>query len=311
MIIHFDNVNPTLRTGPNVFAKRLMIALSDLGHGVTPDAKDADLSLVFIEPSGRPLCNTVVQRLDGIWSKPNEFLTHNVQIKSLYDHANAVVFQSNFDREFITKHWGSCRDNAVIRNGIKINPITTFTSSELEQLRNSYDHVFVCSANWHPQKRLKDNTNLYIQLRHKLPGKSALIVLGNNPDYAIADPHIFYAGNVPEDVYMQIYSMANWMIHLAYLDHCPNVVLECLSQNTPVICSSEGGTKELVGDFGVIVNEQEKFDFNLVDYDQPPSIDFSNLSCLPQKNELGQHCVIDIEHVVKRYIMLFENALSS
>lgn len=118
MIVHFDNVSRTRsRTGPNTFAARLAYGLEELGHRVQYSAIGADVSLVFIERSGAPVAGKVVQRLDGTWSKPLEFARKNVGIERTYLSADAVVFQSEFDRRFVEHHWGKHRDATVVRNG--------------------------------------------------------------------------------------------------------------------------------------------------------------------------------------------------
>ncbi len=313
MRIHFDNVNLRAATGPNTFALRLAKQLYEMGHEVVFERAGADVSLVFIEPSGALLAPKVVQRLDGIWFKPNEFHgPKNVPIKGLYEKADAVVFQSNFDKNFIEHWWGTKANSTIITNGTKVTPITSFTSPELEQLRNAYDRVFVCSANWHPQKRLKANVDMYMHIRKTLAPKSALIIMGANPDVRVADPHVFYTGSVPEDVYMQIYSMADWMIHLAYLDHCPNTVVECLSQETPIIYSEGGGTRDLVKGFGIAVNESGGSEYDLVDYDNPPPIDVTfvtELKTLREKHGVDHHTDITIETCAKKYVDLFTSLL--
>ena len=72
--------------------------------------------------------------------------------------------------------------------------------------------------------------------------------------------------------------MADAMIHMAWLDHCPNVVVEAISQDCPVICTDSGGTKELVGSGGLVVPETTQYNFELTDYDDPYAIDLSGLS---------------------------------
>jgi glycosyltransferase involved in cell wall biosynthesis len=311
MKIHFDNTNVQAKTGPNTFASRLARALFEAGHIVQFDCQGADLSLVFIEPSGAPLAKKVVQRLDGIWFKPNEFHTKNRNIENLYRKADFVIWQSDFDRSMILKWWGiPGRGNGrVIHNGIDTTPVEKITIPELAKIRQSYDQVFVCSSNWHPQKRLKANLQLFDHLRKTQVANSCLFVLGNNPDVITTDPHVFYAGSQPFEVYSQIFAVSNWMLHLAWADHCPNVVIESLSQGTPVMCSSIGGTKELVGKFGLILNEQE-YNFELADYDNPPNIDVNQVVGLPKKEALQSHADIDIKNVVKHYIDVFQSVLS-
>lgn len=310
MRIHFDNVNFQARSGPNTFANRLARQMFNMGHEVLSDSNSADVSLVFIEPSGAKLANKIVQRLDGIWFKPNEFENKNVNIKKLYQNADCVIWQSEFDKNMTIKWWGSPKFGSVIRNGIEINPVKEINIPLLTQIRSQYDMVFVCSANWHPQKRLRSNIELFMHIKAKQHPNSCLLVLGANPDVRVPDPHIYYFGSQPSDVYLQVYAMSNWMIHLAWADHCPNVVVESLSQGTPVICSSIGGTKELVKNFGYIIDDQP-YDYQLFDYDKPPNLSFNDLNfLLPQKESLnfdGMLSMIDINSVCNQYVKIFES----
>ena len=304
MKIHFDNVNLSSRSGPNTFAGRLARELIGVGHDIVDDGTSADVSLVFIEPSGRTgYAKKIVQRLDGIWFKPNEFHTKNRGIKVLYDRADAIVFQSEFDRKMATKWFGTKRGE-VIHNGIDLARVSEVTIPELARIRASFDTVFVCSSNWHAQKRLRANLMLYDHLRQTQFPNSCIFVMGANPDVMSTDPRVFYTGSQPPEVYLQVFAVANWMLHLAWADHCPNVVIESLCQGTPIVCTDVGGTQELVKDFGVIIKDQP-YDFELADYDNPPQLDLSQVK-LPPKEQLGAHADIDIKNVAQRYVKLFE-----
>lgn len=314
MRIHLDNVNLGSATGPNTFATRLARRLLESGHDLPSKGQDADVSLVFIEPSGVPLAKTVVQRLDGIWFKPDEFKTKNVCIVELYRKADAIVFQSQFDRDFIEHHWGlndeRQRQAPIIGNGIELHPVKELTIPKLIEMRGTYEQVYVCSSNWHPQKRLRDNFRLFERFRKQQPN-SCLIILGANPDFRATGPNVFYAGSVPPEVYMEIYSAANWMIHLAWADHCPNVVVEALSQGTPVICSEYGGTKELIGfgSYGHVLKEKYSHNYELYDYDNPPELDVTQCTFLPTRDQLMYEGIpnIDIKFCADQYVKLFES----
>lgn len=318
MRVHFDNVNFSSRSGPNTFATRLAKGLVERGHEVNDTARDADVSLVFIEPSGSPLAKKVVQRLDGIWFKPTEYHTKNVGIKALFDHADAVVFQSSFDKDMVEHWWGlnseRQRQCVVIGNGIDLKHASEWsglavTIPELAKIRSKYDRIFVCSSNWHPQKRLKANVQLFDHLRRTQFPNSCLFIMGSNPDVMTTDPHVFYTGPQPPEVYLQVFAVSDWMIHLAWADHCPNVVVEALSQGTPVICSEVGGTKELIahGAYGMVLKET-KYNFELVDYDNPPDIDVTQVTFLPTRYELHYDAIptINIVDVVDDYVKLFK-----
>ena len=306
MKIHLDNVNMSSNSGPNSFGKRLAMGLIESGHEVELyDGKNSDVSIVFIEPTGRHLAKKVIQRLDGIWFSPEEFETKNSSIKKLYHVADGVIWQSEFDRGMTTKWWGNPKNGTVIRNGINAPEIKKFQIPALEQIRQHYEMLFVCSANWHPQKRLMANIDLYKHLR-SFYSSAALIVLGSNP-IKVADPHIFYAGSQPHEVCLEIFSAANWMLHLAWLDHCPNTVVEALSQGTPVICSEQGGTKELVQDFGVILKEKNEYNFELTNYDNPPILDLTQINKkLPEKEKLGNPFDVTMDRTMKEYLSFLE-----
>jgi glycosyltransferase involved in cell wall biosynthesis len=73
-----------------------------------------------------------------------------------------------------------------------------------------------------------------------------------------------------------IYKNANVLIHLKYLDPCPNVVIEGMASGLPVIYSDSGGTKELVkGVAGTPIK-------SVINFEQPPiPVDPSVLSPKP------------------------------
>lgn len=309
MRVHFDNVNFGALTGPNTFAARLARSLFEAGHEVVDDGLVADVSLVFIEPSGSPLAKRIVQRLDGIWFRPQDFHAKNVNIKRSYETADAVIWQSEFDRSMTTKWWGQpCRGH-VIRNGIDTTPVKEITIPALLQLRNDYDRIYVCSSNWHPQKRLQANVDLFNVV--KKSHRSCLIIMGANPDVRVASPDVFYTGVLQPHEYMEVFAAADWMFHLAWADHCPNVVVEALSQGTPVVCSEIGGTKELIGKYGIVLKEAP-YNFELYDYDKPPSINVAQVNELPNRTSLDHSTIADIkvENVVTRYIEVFKSLVT-
>jgi glycosyltransferase involved in cell wall biosynthesis len=303
MKLHVDGISPYAASGPSTAARRICNEFISQGHSITFDeGSDSDASIVFIERSGQPLAKKIVQRIDGIWFKPEDFVTKNQKIKELYHKADGIIFQSEFDKTFVNKWWGIHQKQTVIYNGIAQTAITKFTSPALQQIRSNYKKVFVCSANWHPQKRLKDNIDLFFHIKNAIEPSSCLIVLGNTPDVRIANQDVYYAGSLPENLYLEVYSMADWMLCLEWLPHCPNVVVEALSQNTPVICSETGGAVELVKNFGILCKEQSIYDFTLENYDNPPHIDVTQITNLPNKSELGTSPIWSITETAQQYL---------
>jgi hypothetical protein len=289
-------------TGPSTFATRLGVALEDRGHALVDPHDRPDVDLVFIEPV-RPYAPgaAVIQRLDGIWFKPNEIQARNVGIRHCYHSAKAVIWQSEFDKKMALKWLGIPQAGVVIHNGISLDPVKELTIEPLIKLRNTYEKMFVCSSNWHPQKRLKSNIELYTYAREKFYKNSCLIVLGSTPDKMVADPHIFYAGWQRPEVTREIYAASNWMIHLAWLDHCPNVVCEALAQATRVIHSSSGGTCELVKGNGTMLLENDVYGFVPADYDDPPAIDITQITEPFSEEKFEPGVELGIQHVAEQY----------
>jgi glycosyltransferase involved in cell wall biosynthesis len=92
---------------------------------------------------------------------------------------------------------------------------------------------------------------------------------------------------------LALYKTSDYMIHLAWLDHCPNVIVEALSQGCPVICTDSGGTKEIVKDNGIVILETTPYNFELLDYDKPHTLRFDQFS-LPANRPMvdGRHLTI-------------------
>jgi len=297
LIVHFSNVNLSSRSGPNTFAVRLARELMKIGHSIVDSGAQYDAMLAFIEAGSNPRQDArLIHRLDGIWFKPEEFASKNESIKWTYRHSSHVIFQSEFDRRMVEHHWGLPRDYSVIHNGIELKRAAV-TIDGIKNLRNSFDKIFVSSASWHRQKRLKENTELFLKLAGDDP-RSCFVVMGRNPDHVVSHPRVFYVGEVNHSTCLQIYSIADWMIHLAWLDHCPNVVVEALSQGCPVICTDSGGTREIVRDNGFVIPESKIYNFELLDYDNPFQIDLTvkDLPTIKVQNDY-----LDIERVAKNY----------
>jgi glycosyltransferase involved in cell wall biosynthesis len=198
-------------------------------------------------------------------------------------------------------HWG-IRQGEVIHNGIQLKKVEV-TEPRILTIRNSYENMFVCSSNWHRQKRLKENIELFSSLKEKYPS-SCLVVMGDSPDCVVRHNDVFFTGAISHSFCLEVFSAADWMIHLAWLDHCPNVVVESLSQECPVICSSSGGTKEIVRKNGIIIPEADEYRYELTDYDSPYKLQIPSLE-LPKITVDNSY--LDIKRVAQKYISVLEN----
>ena len=105
------------------------------------------------------------------------------------------------------------------------------------------------------------------------PEKACLVIAGSNPDFNINHPRVFYVGPLDWMTLISLYKRSSKFLHLAWLDHCPNVVIDASASGCQIVCSSAGGTKEISGSNSIIIEEDE-WDFEPVRLYQPPGLDF-------------------------------------
>jgi glycosyltransferase involved in cell wall biosynthesis len=300
MDIHFDNVNLSSNNGPNSFAGKLAKYIVASGNSLT-SLQDADVSLTFIEThrlwfSKKPFA----QRLDGIYfNTRQDYRTQNSNIKKTHDRASGVVYQTQFNKELITRYFGEHKNSVIINNGADLETINS-TQPLKSEVFDKYDKVWCCASNWRPHKRLNDNIEYFLQ--HA--GANDLMLVGGDVSdlNVIRDQRVKYLGSLQQNQLFSIYKACDNFIHLAWLDHCPNVVVDARACGCKIICSSAGGTKEIAGKDATIV-EEEEWNFEPVDLYSPPKLDFSAKVVNNSNSEL------DMKMVSKQYEKFLENLL--
>ncbi|MAG26382.1 hypothetical protein CMI47_12600 [Candidatus Pacearchaeota archaeon] len=329
MKIAFTNVDFKSFTGPNQFSFKLATQFEAMGHDISNGLtdEDTDINLVIIESFNFPENVPTVLRLDGIWFKPDDFMTKNAGIFATYNEADGIIFQSEFDKKMIEKHFGARDDipTCVIRNGTFVKKFDTenIDLEWLNNIRNDFNKIFVASSQWtnRSHKRLHEAIR-FVDEYTKWDGyeRCCLITMGESDKFeALTETKYsdkftqIHLGNIPPAQTYVPYCYADWFIHLAYLDHCPNVAVDAIACQVPVICSSEGGTRELLFNsdkrkLGLIINE-EPFDFELTDYTNPPKMTFTeeHFSIVRNGYDLQKDWVkhVHVKNVAKKYIDFF------
>jgi len=293
MKIAFNNVDFSSRSGPNAFGQKLARELMYRGHELTLNSPDVALSFILGHVPG--VRN--ILRLDGIYfNSEQKWEEMNSPIQKSYELADAVVVQSEFNRELTSRYFGE-RDNVhVIHNGTCLDLIDEVPAKELGKPRDS---VWMCASSWRPHKRLDENIRYF---QEHASETSILIVAGANaetwaPD--LSDDRIILSGDLSWPDMIGFMKSAGHFLHLALLDHCPNVVIDARAAGCRIICSSAGGTKEIAGKDSVIVRDIE-WDYRPFDLYKPRRLDFS------QSTDGEKTCDIDIKSVCNRYVDVFQ-----
>jgi len=181
--------------------------------------------------------------------------------------STGVIFQSNFNKELTFKYFGSHNNYAVIHNGADINLINSIEKIKIDK----YENIWSCASSWRPHKRLSDNIRYFID--HSGPS-DGLIVAGSVTERVQHD-RIHYVGDLTTEKLFSLYKASKYFLHLAWLDHCPNVVVDAAACDCTVICSSAGGTKEVAGPDAIIIEEND-WDYQPVELYNPPPMNFDN-----------------------------------
>ena len=296
MKIYFDNIDFNSRSGPNSFGTKLASELEKNGHRINKD-KDPDIQLSFIQAAQK--LAPVVQRLDGIYfNSEQDWELLNKPIRQTYDLANGVVFQSEFNKTLTEKYFGKKEKSIVIHNGTNLEYISKIPELN-DPVINKFDNVWSCASSWRPHKRLSENVRYFLE--HS-GDNDCLVIAGNNPDYQIKHNRIFYVGNLNYPQLISLYKKSKYFIHLALMDHCPNVVVDARTSGCKIVCSSSGGTKEIAGDHSVIIQDMS-WDYLPFKLYEPPRMDFSKI------NKQEENSIIDISKVTKKYLSFFNEIL--
>ena len=171
--------------------------------------------------------------------------------------ADHVIYQSSFSKQMCDKYlYKRNSDYSIIYNGIDLNH---FLPNKRENRRirllcaGSLRHEYmlgtilpVFNSLW---KRY--NLELYIVGTMDEICSQQLREFSNN-NVEVSD-RIIVVGSVDNDNMAYHLSNADILIHPRLGDWCPNVVIESLACGIPVVCGSWGGTSEIVGDGGIIV----------------------------------------------------------
>ena len=153
------NFNPDSNSGPNKFTRDLFSSLvSKRGFEITSQDQ-CDVEFCLIQQAAKKQ-KPMALRLDGIYfNSTQDYRSQNAPIEQSYRSADAVIFQSNFNKN-LTEFWfGEHSNSYVIHNAYLGDVIKdkTFKSQIGDR------EIWSCASSWRPHKRLLDNVRYYIQ----------------------------------------------------------------------------------------------------------------------------------------------------
>lgn len=274
--------NCTPSGGPGIFGNRLKKQFEKNGHVFvnpysTSQVPQKNISIIHGERIKG--CPFNALRLDGLYfdseNPDNDKLNAPILKSFQRENSDYIIYQSEFSRDMYHAFMGE-RPFSIINNGIDQKEFL----SNVKDLKtghsvfSSYEKICVASASWRRHKRLEEILEAFKSPKLE---KVLLVVLGGFEyvkDKSTLSENVLLTPLFEPHQTSSIYSMADAMIHIAWLDWCPNTVVEALSCGTPVLCSHNGGTKELVKNDGVTIQLEEDYEIGTkVPLYNPPDVD--------------------------------------
>lgn len=301
-------------TGKGLFVSRLVPELERLGVTVATDGK-ADIALHIGRRHREYKVDKNIIRVGPAcvnsqmnWKQINREKWESVK------GCDGVIYQSQYSKKVYHKLVGKPRcSEAVILNGA--DPGAYQSDAKFDGKCS-----VVCSTRkWLPQKRLKWIERAFIEA--EIPG-SVLYVCGNTLDkkrvgtMRVSDNReIVYLGELPQKELARVLSSSDMFVHLVYVDACPNSVAEALVANVPVICTDQGGTRELVEAVaaGGAVLPDKPFGYKPTNLGKPPKPDVRAVAAA--MNLTARYWAVPESHplhisaIAEQYVEFFQEVL--
>lgn len=249
--------------GPAIFRSRLIKSLNKLPdiEVVTDVNKKFDIGLEFIRKVHK-YDKPYILRASSCYYFHYYKPWNNKPIAKTCQRAKHVIFQSQFaytlcNRVLRLESRDLLKGYNIIYNGVDMDYI-----NNIEPNKEIEPDSFVACARWDPNKRpvsmirgfLEANTkkHLYIIGGIGVEGK------GKKLGQKYKSKYIHFLGEKSNKETISIMKACKYQIHLAFIDICPNTVLEGMSCGLNVLCTNLGGTPEIVGNNGVVL-KTDKF----------------------------------------------------
>ena len=245
--------------GPWVFAHRLYQELVSTGLSFDKDSINR-MSIIQGTPEEGKYN---ILRLDGLYFQKGGKNRGIFEAYRNYDH---IIFQGNFCKLQYEAFTGIEKPHSVINNGVD----DSFFQKEEDLIKTNKPVVVACSK-WRRHKRLQEIIQAFCS--EKLQDIELWVINGKGFNGETTE-NIKLLGHTPSSALPKILQSATAMIHLSWLDWCPNSVVEGLASGLPVLCSHNGGTKELVKDDGIVIQLEEDYEIgSTLNLYSPPEVD--------------------------------------
>jgi len=251
--------------GPAVFRSRLISALNKFEdiEIVTDVQKKFDIGLEFIRKTHK-YSKPYILRASSCYYLDKYKPWNNKPIAKAIKNSIYTIFQSKFAYKLCNRVL-RLESRDLIKNGYDViyNGVNLDYINSIEASPDVEKGSFIACARWDPNKRFKSmikgfllaNTKKHLYIIGDFGIESRKDNMQNwKKKYEKKSKYIHILGKKSNKEVLSIMKACDYQIHLSFIDICPNIVIEGLSCGLNVLCTNLGGTSELVGENGVILN---------------------------------------------------------
>ena len=204
------------------------------------------------------------------WSTHSNFKNENKQVWDLIRNCDAVAYQSEFAKHMAQKFLEFNREGPIILNAAKAE--FTNHSQRPEPIVN-----IATAAVWRDWKRLKDTELIIDKLNEGSEWtKYHLWVYGRDPaEKNYGNPNFNHYLGLSNDFFK--YDDCHFYIQISFNDFSPATVGEAMAKGLPILCGNSGGSPDIVGDAGIILDIDPYIDYSMNCYRDLPKIDYQTV----------------------------------
>ena len=232
-------------SGKHKFFQRLRDTIRNSKSVVVGTKEKSDIHFYINNVNNKSKVN--IKRLDGVYFDGTVITkSRNAGIMKSMRSADGIIFQSVFCKEMGCKilNYKENKPSVIIKNGC--DPLEFNVAPVV--LDKPY---FFALCKWRRHKRLKEAIEGFL---HSNIENHYLVVSGK-PDFMVKNPLIKYVGDLGRADMSAYTAGCIGTVHLAWIDWCPNSVVESLVAGKQVIHTDSGGTSEIVNGRGYMVRD--------------------------------------------------------
>jgi glycosyltransferase involved in cell wall biosynthesis len=196
-------------------------------------------------------------------------LSKYLPLKHSLRRADKIVAVSNYVKDFLKKNIGKSDKDILVAYHI-INRLHKNNDSRLERCGNlgKNDYIIFVPGSYYRYKKFHALLN-YLEAV-KLPPDAKVIFAGDEADrkylsqlkqYSTSSYEPIFKASLSTEQMQFFYRVARLVILSSQVEACPNIALEALANNSRILASNIPPFREILGDFAVYFNVNDKNEF--------------------------------------------------